>query len=63
MSVTLYTSHGNLKLELHCELAPLACKNFLALAASGYYNSTVFHRSIKQCILQAGDPTGTGRGG
>jgi cyclophilin family peptidyl-prolyl cis-trans isomerase len=47
MSLTLQTTHGNIKIELHCELCPKACKNFLALAASGYYNGTVFHRNIK----------------
>lgn len=47
MSLTLQTTHGNIKIELHCELCPKACKNFLALTASGYYNGSVFHRNIK----------------
>ncbi len=51
MSVTLHTSHGNIKIELHCELVPLACKNFLALCGSGYYNNSIFHRNIKQFIV------------
>jgi cyclophilin family peptidyl-prolyl cis-trans isomerase len=47
MSLTLQTTHGNIKIELFCELCPKSCKNFLALAASGYYNGTIFHRNIK----------------
>ncbi len=63
MSVTLQTSHGEIKVELFCETCPKACENFLALCASGYYNNTVFHRNIKNFIIQGGDPTGSGIGG
>ncbi len=63
MSVTLHTSHGDLKLELFCEQAPKTAKNFLALSAKGYYENTIFHRNIKGFIVQGGDPTGTGKGG
>ena len=65
MSVTLHTTLGDLKLELKCGAreAPKASENFLALAASGYYNGTRFHRNIKGFIVQGGDPTGKGKGG
>lgn len=63
MSVTLQTSHGEIKVELFCETCPKACENFLALCASGYYNNTVFHRNIKNFIIQGGDPSGNGFGG
>lgn len=64
MSVTIHIDNfGDLKFELFCTEAPLASKNFLALAARGYYNSTKFHRNIKGFIVQGGDPTGTGKGG
>ena len=63
MSVTLHTSLGDLKLELFCEDAPTTCFNFLALAASNYYDGTIFTRIIKKFIAQGGDPTGTGKGG
>lgn len=33
-------------------------QNFLALAASGYYDNTIFHRNIKTFMIQGGDPTG-----
>jgi peptidyl-prolyl cis-trans isomerase-like 3 len=55
-------------MELFCELCPKTCKNFLALAASGYYNNTIFHRNMKGIplphagfIIQGGDATGTGK--
>eukprot|EP01095_Lingulamoeba_sp_RSL-Kostka_P011581 TRINITY_DN4444_c0_g1_i1.p1 TRINITY_DN4444_c0_g1~~TRINITY_DN4444_c0_g1_i1.p1 ORF type:complete len:164 (+),score=40.76 TRINITY_DN4444_c0_g1_i1:34-525(+) len=63
MSVTLHTSMGDIKIELHCDITPITCENFLALCASGYYDNTIFHRNIKKFILQGGDPTGTGKGG
>ncbi len=59
----LSTSLGDLNLELHADVAPRACENFLALAESGYYDGTVFHRIIKSFMAQGGDPTGTGNGG
>jgi peptidyl-prolyl cis-trans isomerase-like 3 len=63
MSVSLHTNRGVIKLELFCEESPESCRNFLALAASGTYNNTLFHRSIPGFIVQGGDPTGTGKGG
>lgn len=63
MSVTLITNHGPIKLEIYCDIVPKASENFLALAASGYYDGTIFHRSIRGFMLQGGDPTGTGKGG
>ncbi|KAL6067857.1 RING-type E3 ubiquitin transferase [Balamuthia mandrillaris] len=61
--VRLQTNCGNLNLELHCDLAPKTCENFLLLCERGYYDNTVFHRNIKNFMIQGGDPTGTGRGG
>lgn len=63
MAVTLHTDVGDLKLELFCEQCPITCENFLALCASGYYNSNIFHRNIPGFMIQTGDPTGTGKGG
>ncbi|PRW20338.1 peptidyl-prolyl cis-trans isomerase CYP65 [Chlorella sorokiniana] len=61
--VRLHTNLGDLNLELHCDICPRTCENFMALAEGGYYNDTPFHRSIKNFMIQGGDPTGTGRGG
>jgi peptidyl-prolyl cis-trans isomerase-like 3 len=63
MSVTLHTNHGDVKIELFCDSVPRTAFNFLALAASGYYDGTLFHRNVKGFMLQGGDPTGTGKGG
>ncbi|KAA6418090.1 MAG: peptidyl-prolyl cis-trans isomerase-like 2-like, partial [Trebouxia sp. A1-2] len=59
----LHTSLGDLNLELHCDLAPRTCENFFVLSEGGYYTDTIFHRSIKNFMIQGGDPTGTGTGG
>ena len=48
----LHTNLGDLNLELHCDIAPRACENFMILADSGYYTGTVFHRSIKNFMIQ-----------
>lgn len=63
MSLTLHTSLGDVKCELHCEDVPVACENFLKLAASNYYDETKFLRNIAGFMIQGGDPTGTGKGG
>ncbi|PGH17099.1 hypothetical protein AJ80_04974 [Polytolypa hystricis UAMH7299] len=55
MSVTLHTTHGDLKVEIFCEAVPKTAENFLALSASGAYNNTPFHRFIPSFILQGGD--------
>ncbi|XP_064612285.1 LOW QUALITY PROTEIN: RING-type E3 ubiquitin-protein ligase PPIL2-like [Liolophura sinensis] len=61
--VRIVTSHGQLNLELFSDMVPKTCENFLKHCASGYYNNTIFHRSIRNFMIQGGDPTGTGKGG
>ena len=61
--VVLETTHGNITLTLFPEVAPKACENFLGLVDKNYYDGILFHRVIKEFMIQAGDPTGTGRGG
>ena len=61
--VRLHTNFGDLNIELHCDRAPRTCENFITLAEKGYYDDVKFHRSIKNFMLQGGDPTGTGKGG
>ncbi|CAI5477178.1 unnamed protein product [Closterium sp. Yama58-4] len=59
----VHTSAGDLNVELHCDIVPRTCENFLTLAERGYYNGTIFHRCIRNFMIQGGDPTGTGKGG
>lgn len=59
----LGTSVGNLNLELHADLVPRACDNFVGLCERGYYDGVAFHRLVPGFCIQGGDPTGTGRGG
>jgi peptidyl-prolyl cis-trans isomerase-like protein 2 len=61
--VQFQTTHGDLNIELHCDIAPRACENFITLCERGYYNGVAFHRSIRNFMIQGGDPTGTGKGG
>lgn len=62
MSISLHTSHGVIKVEIFCDKVPRTSENFLALAASGFYDNTVFHRNMKGFMLQGGDPSGGGKG-
>ncbi len=57
------TGKGDIKVKLFPEVAPLACENFIGLAEKGYYNGLIFHRVIRDFMIQGGDPTGTGSGG
>ncbi|KAK3241302.1 hypothetical protein CYMTET_48920 [Cymbomonas tetramitiformis] len=61
--VVISTTHGDLDVELWAKEAPKACRNFVQLCMEGYYDDTVFHRIIKNFMVQGGDPTGTGKGG
>lgn len=60
---TIKTNHGDLKIKLFPEHAPKTVANFIALAKDGYYDGVIFHRIIKDFMIQGGDPTGTGMGG
>lgn len=61
--VTIETSKGTLTLELDATNAPKTVTNFMALAASGYYDNLTFHRVIPGFMIQGGDPSGNGTGG
>lgn len=59
----IVTTMGNIKVLLFPEAAPKAVENFVGLAEKGYYDGIIFHRVIKDFMIQGGDPTGTGMGG
>lgn len=61
--VRLHCTHGDLNLELHCDIIPRTCENFITLCERGYYDGVIFHRNIRNFMIQGGDPTGTGKGG
>ncbi len=59
----MHTNHGAIEIELFDEDAPKTVENFRKLAADGFYDGVIFHRVIKDFMVQGGDPTGTGTGG
>lgn len=62
-TVTIVTNFGDIDLELYPQYAPKAVDNFLTHAKNGYYDGVIFHRVIRDFMIQWWDPTGTGRGG
>jgi peptidyl-prolyl cis-trans isomerase B (cyclophilin B) len=60
---TFNTSMGSIKVKLFPKEAPKTVENFTTHAKNGYYDNLIFHRVIKDFMIQGGDPTGTGRGG
>lgn len=62
-TAVLHTNHGDITIELFPEDAPKTVENFTKLAADKFYEGVIFHRIIKDFMIQGGDPTGTGRGG
>lgn len=63
MKATIKTNKGDMSFELYPQYAPKAVENFATHAKNGYYNGLIFHRVIKDFMIQGGDPTGTGCGG
>lgn len=57
------TNRGDIKIKLFPEQCPKTVENFTTHAKNGYYEGIIFHRVIKDFMIQGGDPTGTGRGG
>jgi cyclophilin family peptidyl-prolyl cis-trans isomerase len=57
------TTLGSFKIQLFTRESPLAVNNFVFLSRQGFYNGVIFHRIIKDFMIQTGDPQGTGAGG
>lgn len=60
---TVVTNRGTFVIELLDEAAPVTVNNFVCLATNDYYDGVIFHRVMRDFMIQTGDPTGTGRGG
>lgn len=61
--VVFETNMGPIEITLMSDVAPKTCENFIGLVQKGYYDGIIFHRVIKNFMIQGGDPTGTGAGG
>lgn len=61
--IIIRTDKGDITIELYPGDAPKTVENFTTLAKRDYYNGIIFHRVIKDFMIQTGDPTGTGTGG
>ncbi|WP_090833166.1 MULTISPECIES: peptidylprolyl isomerase [unclassified Bacillus (in: firmicutes)] len=61
--VEMQTSEGNIKIKLFPVEAPKTVENFIKHSEEGYYDGLIFHRVIKDFMIQGGDPQGNGTGG
>lgn len=59
----MHTTMGDITIKLFPKETKKAVENFTTHAKNGYYNGIIFHRVIKDFMIQGGDPTGTGMGG
>jgi cyclophilin family peptidyl-prolyl cis-trans isomerase len=62
-TAVMATSAGEIRLELWADQAPQTVGNFVGLARQGFYDGTIFHRVIRDFMIQGGCPKGTGTGG
>ena len=63
VTAVIRTNMGDMKVMLFPEAAPKAVENFTTHAKNGYYDGIIFHRVIKDFMIQGGDPMGMGYGG
>lgn len=59
----IVTNRGTIVVQLYADVAPVTVNNFVCLATNNYYDGVIFHRVMRDFMIQTGDPTGTGRGG
>ncbi len=59
----MHTTMGDISIRLFKDKVPRTVTNFVELSKKGYYDGLIFHRVIKDFMIQGGDPTGTGCGG
>ena len=61
-TATMSTNHGDITIELYDDDAPKTVENFRKLSQDGYYDGLIFHRIIRDFMIQGGCPKGTGTG-
>lgn len=61
-AVITIKDHGEIKIELYGDIAPVTVANFVKLINEGFYNGLTFHRAIDGYMIQGGDPNGDGSG-
>ena len=61
--VTIETDFGKMVLELYRDVAPGHADSFMVRSKEGFYDGTIFHRIVKNFMIQGGDTKGTGFGG
>lgn len=52
--ITIKTNHGEIKVELFDEKAPISCENFRQYISDGHFTDTIFHRIIPKFMIQGG---------
>ncbi|MEX0380281.1 peptidylprolyl isomerase [Leuconostoc sp. MS02] len=57
------TNQGEIQVKLFADITPKTVENFTTHAKNGYYDNGIFHRVIRDFMIQGGDPDGTGMGG
>ncbi|CAF2150208.1 unnamed protein product [Rotaria magnacalcarata] len=62
-SAIIHTTCGDIHVRLFPEYVQKTCENFIRHSKQSYYNGCIFHRVIKQFMIQTGDPLGNGTGG
>ena len=61
--VKFETTEGDIVIKVNALDTPMASTNFVYLSKIGFYDGTIFHRVIKDFMIQGGDPLGNGTGG
>jgi len=61
--VTFWTNCGAFTVRVDQKAAPATAASFVALARTGFFDRTAFHRIVPGFVIQGGDPTGSGQGG
>lgn len=62
-TAVLHTSEGDIEVSLNAKATPVTVNNFVTLSKKDFYDNTIFHRVIKDFMIQGGDPKGDGTGG